>query len=172
MLRRGLLLQLSIFLAVLLTAGQAAAYWRSAASGSGVAQTGTLTAPVTSATSTPGIVTVSWTASTGTPAPIGYYIVRTDSSNVPAAACGTTPTVTISALTCTESGISAGSYTYTVTAVSRTWTATSTPAPVTVAASASKLAFTTQPIELDRRHSVPRSARRRRREQLGHRDHH
>ena len=145
MLRRGLLMQLSIFLAVLLTAGQAAAYWRSAASGSGVAQTGTLTAPVTSATSTPGIVTVSWTASTGTPAPIGYYIVRTDSSNVPAAACGTTPTVTISALTCTESGIAAGSYTYTVTAVSRTWTATSTPAPVTVAASASKLAFTTQP---------------------------
>ena len=53
--------------------------------------------------------------------------------------------MTISALTCTESGIAAGTYTYTVTAVSRTWTATSTPAPVTVAASASKLAFTTQP---------------------------
>jgi trimeric autotransporter adhesin len=145
MFRRGLLLQLGILLAAVLTAGQAAAYWRSAASGSGVAQAGTLTAPVTSATSTPGIVTASWTASTGTSAPIGYYVVRSDSSNVPAAACGTTPIVTISALTCTESGIAAGTYTYTVTAVSRTWTATSTPASVTVAPGASKVVFTTQP---------------------------
>jgi trimeric autotransporter adhesin len=145
MFRRGLLLQVSMFLAVLLTAGQAAAYWRSAASGSGIAQVGTLTAPVTSATSTPGIVTASWTASTGTTAAIGYYVVRTDSSSVAAAACGTSPTVTISALTCAESGIAAGTYTYAVTAVSRTWTATSTPATVTVAAGASKVVFTTQP---------------------------
>jgi hypothetical protein len=90
-------------------------------------------------------VTVSWTASTGTSAAIGYYIIRTDSFNVPAAACGTSPTVTISALTCTESGIAAGTYTYTVTAVSGTWTATSSPAAVTVAPGASKVVFTTQP---------------------------
>lgn len=90
MFRRGLLLQLGSLLAVFLAAGPAAAYWSSAASGSGVAQAGTLTAPIASATSSSaGSVTVSWTASTGTSAPVGYYVVRTDSSNVPAAACGT-----------------------------------------------------------------------------------
>jgi trimeric autotransporter adhesin len=147
MFRRGVLLQLSTLFAAFLAASPAAAYWSSAAAGSGSGQTGTLTAPVATATSlSPSSVTVSWTASTGTSAPTRYYVVRTDSSNVPAAACGTSPTVTISTLTCTESGIPAGTYTYTVTAVSLNWTATSTPATVTVAAAgAAKLVFTTQP---------------------------
>ncbi|PZS18458.1 MAG: hypothetical protein DLM57_06270 [Pseudonocardiales bacterium] len=91
-------------------------------------------------------MTLTWSASTGTPAPIGYYLVRTDSSNVAAAACATSPGTTTSALTCTESGIAAGTYAYTVTAVSRSWTATSVPASVTVAVQTpTELVFTTQP---------------------------
>lgn len=129
--------------------GAALAYWATLGSGSGTAPVGTLHAPtgvIVPATSA-GAVNVSWTASSGTPAPIGYYVIRIKTDNTTANACGTSPSSAISAVSCVDSVSTSGTYTYKVTAVYRTWTATSSASSavfVTIA-TATKLAFTTQP---------------------------
>jgi len=88
-------------------------------------------------------VNVSWTASSGTPAPTGYYVVRIDASNNSSPACNTSPTTTIVASLCTDALVAVGTYTYKVTAVYHSWTAISTSsASISVAQSTQTITFT------------------------------
>jgi hypothetical protein len=131
------------------TAGVAAAYFTSSGSANGSATTGTLAAPTAVAGSQAagtGTVTVTWTASSGTPAPTGYYVLRTPTSGPDVAACGTSAASPTASTSCSDTGVPVGSYTYTVVAVYRTWTATSVPsATVTVAQTSQTITFTSSP---------------------------
>ena len=144
-----MLLTLAIVLAP--DAMAAWSFWTGPSSGTGSAIMGTLQPPVNvivPATST-GTVALSWTGATGTPAPTGYYVIRTRvSDGQAAAACGTSPAATIAGVSCNDLNVPVGTYTYTVTSVYRTWTATSAVSSNSVAVTASpatKLAFTTSP---------------------------
>ena len=137
----------AIAVLVALGGGVASAYWAATGSGSGSAITGTLAAPT--AVSVPAVsgntVHVTWTASTGTPSPAGYYVTRTDqATSSTEAACGTSPTSTLTATSCDDTSVASGNYLYTVTAVYRSWTASAVSDVVTVR-TASRLAFTTPP---------------------------
>ncbi len=124
---RALAVALAAVLVLLAPAAPALAYWHSAGSSAGAASTGVLGPPTSVAvtpTSGPEVV-VGWSASTG-PAPVEYYVVRT-SGAVDAAACDTSALVTITATSCTDHAVGAGSSTYRVIAVHRSWTATSAP---------------------------------------------
>ena len=86
---------LAALLAVVMSMGATAAwgYWLANGAGSGSATTGALAAP-TGATATyatgASSVTVSWTASAGSPAPTCYFVTRIRTSDMgTAAACGT-----------------------------------------------------------------------------------
>ena len=95
-----------------------------------------------------GSAAVTWTASTGTTVPEGYYVVRTRTSDsTVAAACGTSPTslTAAAAVSCTDSFVPVGTYTYAVTAVYRGWTARSASSASVVVVVADHLAFTAQP---------------------------
>ena len=111
------------------------ASWTTVGAGSGSATTGTLSPPTNVApTNTNGSSTVhlTWTASTGTTIPTGYFVTR--SSGAAAAACGSLA-APIASTGCNDTGTPDGTYSYTVTAVYRSWTATSTSSPsVTVVA--------------------------------------
>jgi hypothetical protein len=137
---------LAVVAVCLLWTSAAGAYFSTSGAGTGRATTGTLSAPTgVSATSTAGTgkVTVSWTASSGTPAPTGYYVTRTDPTNGTVSACGTSATAPISATSCTDTLVPVGKYTYNVVAVYRSWTATSTPsAAVSVAKADQTITFT------------------------------
>ncbi len=105
----------------LLVAGAAMAYWSSAGTSAASASTGTLNAPTAVTASGVGSVTVSWTGSTGTTAPQGYYVVRTRTSDgVTTPACGTSRTALTasSSTSCTDTGVPAGTFTYAVSAPS------------------------------------------------------
>ena len=111
-------------------------YFLSSASATGSAKVDTLNAPsITGATPGAGTVALSWSA---VPPPSGggtvtYSVTRnggTPAGNCPTSASPTTVT------SCTDSGLSAGTYQYTVTAYWRTWTATSSTTNVTVASGA------------------------------------
>jgi hypothetical protein len=116
--------------------GSALAFYGGTAAGRGRATAGVLHAP-NELTTKPGAGTVelSWNA---VPAPIGgsvaYYVSR---DGTPAGGpCGD-PTAPTGDTSCTDSGLSKGSYDYTVTAVWRSWTATiADAAPVTLASGA------------------------------------
>lgn len=144
--RRTLVLGLPLALALGVAA--AIAFYSSAGFGSGTAGVGALTAPtITSATGGAGTVALSW--STVSPPPPGgtvtYYVSREGgvAGNCPTAASPTSVT------SCTDSGLSAGTYHYTVTALWRSWRATSNSTPVTLASGAldhfSLTAVTTTP---------------------------
>ncbi len=142
------LLTASFALVVALATGLTAfAYFTSTGTGTGTAGTGTLPAPsITAASPGAGTVMLSWTAApppTGSD-PVTYYVTR--DGGPPAGDCPTAASPS-GAVTCTDSGLVAGSYSYTVTAKWRAWTATSTIQPVSLASgAASKLVFTTQPL--------------------------
>ena len=118
--------------------GAAEAYWTGvSASATASATVGSLAAPVISA-ATPGAGTVAltWDPVTAPPdADVTYYVTRagggTVGGNCPSSAAGAT-----SATTCTDTGLSKGSYSYTVTALWRSWTSISAAAPVSVASGA------------------------------------
>jgi hypothetical protein len=129
---------LAVFGAV---AGVALAYWTSTGSGAATATTGTLNAPTAVSgvqTSGTGTVVVSWTASTGSPSPSGYYVTRKDSSNNVVAACGTSASSTTPGATCNDTAVPIGSYTYTVIAIYHSWTGTSSPSSTVTVAQASQ----------------------------------
>ena len=139
-------------LGVLMMIGTAAlAYWPSAGVATASVTTASLTAPTSVvASSAPGVgsVSVAWTGSTGVPAPTGYYVVRTLTSNgTSAPACGTSTTylTAASVVTCTDSSVPPGTYTYKVSAVFRSWTAQSVASSSVVVVVADHLVFTTQP---------------------------
>ncbi len=97
---------------------------------------GALAAPtITSATPGAGTVSLSWSAVT---APAGgtvtYYVTRaggTVGGNCPSSATSATASTT-----CTDSGLSRGTYNYTVTAVWQSWTSTSSSSGATLASGA------------------------------------
>ena len=104
------------------------AYWTTIGHGTASATTGTLNPPTSvTASNTAGssTVTVSWTASTGTTVPQGYYVTRIKSDTTTAFACGSSLT-TFATSPCTDSAVPDGTFHYTVTAVYHSWSATST----------------------------------------------
>jgi hypothetical protein len=114
------------------SAAPAAAYFTGApASATASATVGTLQATTVSATAGAGIVALTWTpVSAPTGANVTYYVTRmggTVGGNCPSSAAGATATTS-----CTDSGLTRGSYSYTVTAIWQSWTSTSAAAPVTV----------------------------------------
>jgi hypothetical protein len=108
-------------------AGVADAYWTATGTGGGSGPVGTLNAPtISSATPGAGTATLNWTAVTPPGSgSVSYYVTRNGGS--PAGNCPTQAAPT-TVLTCSDSGLSPGTYSYTVTAVWRVWTATSSPA--------------------------------------------
>ena len=124
------------------------ASWTAAGSGFGSAATATLAAPtgVTVPTNGTSAVPVSWTAGSapGAPSELRYYVTRTTGA-VTTAACGSTPTAPITAISCTDTAVPDGTHSYTVTAVYRSWTARSAASGTITVLTATKLAFSTGP---------------------------
>ena len=118
----------------LATTGAVDAYWSASGTGTGSGPVGTLAAATLSGTAGAGTATLTWTAVTppgsGT---VSYYVQRNGAN--PAGNCPTSSTAS-SVLICTDSGLSAGTYSYTVTGVWRTWTATSSTTLVNLASGA------------------------------------
>jgi Bacterial Ig-like domain len=118
-------------LALLIGAGPATAYVTTAGGGAGSATTATVGAPGTpTATATPNTSTVpvSWSASTLSTgqAVQGYYVLRVRSSDQSvAAACGSSASALLMATSCTDQGVTDGTYRYQVVAVVGSWTASS-----------------------------------------------
>jgi hypothetical protein len=113
-------------------AGGAYAYFTTVGAGSADASTGTLAAPtITTATPSAGSVALTWSSVTAPAGGTITYYVRRD-GGAPAGNCPDSASPT-SVTSCTDSGLTAGSYSYTVTAVWRSWTATSASTTVTVA---------------------------------------
>ena len=144
--RRVLTTLLTVMGLVALATGVAVAFWHSSGAGVGTASTAALHAPTSvsaSSTAGTGVVSISWSASVGTPAPTGYFVVRIDSGSHSFAACGTSVSSTITATTCSDSGVALGSYTYEAVAADHNWTATSAPSSaVTVAKANQSITFT------------------------------
>ena len=124
-------------LSVAVAASPASAYLTGAAgSATASATVGTLAAPaITAATPGAGTVALTWSPVT---APAGgtvtYYVTRaggTVGGNCPSSAATAT-----TATSCTDSGLSKGSYSYTVTAIWQSWTSTSAATPATVGSGA------------------------------------
>jgi hypothetical protein len=117
----------------------AVAAWLSTGNGDGSVVAATLAPPTAvngSPTAGTGDVTVSWTGSTGTLAPTGYYVYRTPDDGPAEPACGTTASSPVTATTCTDTGVPLGSYTYTVVAQFHGWTSASAPSDTVVVARA------------------------------------
>lgn len=137
----------SILVIGLATAVVSLAFYTTTGSGSGTAGAGTLPAPLITAT-TPGAGTIAltWTA-VAPPAgstPVTYHVTRNGGAAAGSCPAAAAPT---GVLTCTDSGLIAGTYTYTVTATWTSWTATSGAATVPLASgAATQLVFTTQPV--------------------------
>jgi hypothetical protein len=105
--------------------GRAAAYLTASGFTDAVASVGSLTTPtIASATGGAGTVALSWTP---VAAPGGgtvtYYATR--AGGTVGGTCPSSPTGATTATSCTDTGLSRGTYTYTVTAIWNSWTATS-----------------------------------------------
>ena len=111
----------------------ASAYWPGAGAGSGTSTTGALqpptavTVPPTSAEN----VDVSWTPSSGSLVPTGYFVSRISAAET-VDACGTDSATLTTDVSCIDSVPASGTYTYRVTAVFRTWTAASASSPTVI----------------------------------------
>jgi hypothetical protein len=121
-------------LSVAFTVAPAAAYLTgSGGSAHAPGTVGSLAAPsFTAASAGAGTVALSWTpVSAPAGATVTYYVTRaggTVGGNCPSSASTAT-----SVTTCTDSGLSKGSYSYTVTAIWQSWSSTSAATPVSVA---------------------------------------
>jgi hypothetical protein len=130
--RRCLRRAAGILPVALLAAGSASAYFGAGGAGSASALVGTLSAPAIASTSAgAGTVTLTWSRvspPSGTTA-IRYYVTRNGAT--PSGTCP--PPANPSAATgCTDTGLTAGTYTYTVTAVWQSWASASAAAQVSV----------------------------------------
>jgi hypothetical protein len=102
----------------------AAASWRLTGAGSAAAMAKTLGSGNVPTGSVSGHkVTVAWTASSYTNggAPAGYLVQRYNASTGVVQTIGANCSGTITALTCTENGVPAGSWKYTVTPATANW---------------------------------------------------
>ena len=117
--------------------GAAQAYWTAAAA-SAIASgsVGTLpAATITAATPGAGTVTLTWSpVNAPADATVTYYVTR--ASGTVGGTCPSTAAGATTATTCTDTGLSKGSYSYTVTAIWRSWTSTSAATLATVASGA------------------------------------
>ena len=124
--RRSVIAGIAMVVVALFGATAASAYWPASGTGSTTAAVATLapptnvTVPATSASNVP----VAWTASTGTPAPTGYYVTRVTGATS-MLACGSSPAVLITGTGCTDTSVPEGTHHYVVTAVHFSWTAAS-----------------------------------------------
>src|SRR3954452_1801543 len=133
---RKLLVLANVPPAVVLCATAATAFFTATGSGHATATVGSLSDPgAPTATAGAGTVALGWStvsppSGTGT---VSYYVKR-DGAN----AGGNCPTQASpsTATSCTDSGLSAGTYHYTVTALWQSWSATSSSSTVTVASGA------------------------------------
>jgi hypothetical protein len=120
---RGVLLILVAAIAVGFPGG-AAGGWSLTGSGSGAAKAKTLGSGNTPSGSVSGHkVTVTWTASSYTNggAAAGYLVRRYNASTGVLQTVGSACSGTITALTCTETGVPAGSWQYTITPATGNW---------------------------------------------------
>lgn len=125
-------------LVLALTVGVAWAYWTagSVPGGNGAAAATSVNQGATPTTSGTGpTITVSWAATTlaSGQAVSGYQIKRYDANTLALQTILSACTGTISALTCTESGVPGGSWKYSVTpALATTWVGVESPKSITV----------------------------------------
>jgi hypothetical protein len=127
------------------TATVASAHYTTVASGPGSASTGSLGVPViTVATPGAGTVSLSWTTVAAPAAgSVQYFVTR--NGGAPTGDCPTVGAPT-SVTSCTDTGLTTGTYHYTVTAVFKTWTQKSATTDATVASgAATRLVFLTAP---------------------------
>ncbi|MGO4255452.1 beta strand repeat-containing protein [Marmoricola sp. RAF53] len=147
---RGSLVLVVALALVLAAAGVATAFFTATGSDTGTLTTGTLAAPTSvsgSQVASTGTVNVSWTASTGSPAPSGYFVQRVPSSGPVVAACGTSAAAPTTGTACSDAGVPVGTSTYVVTAVYRTWSAASAPSSaVNVVTTTQTITFTSSPV--------------------------
>jgi trimeric autotransporter adhesin len=134
--RRRLIAAGVCLLVAAVAASSAGAYVTASGYANASANVGTLVAPtITAATPGAGTVALTW-SSVAAPAggSVKYYVTRTGGT-----AGGTCPSSAAAATTstsCTDSGLTKGSYSYTVTAVWQSWSSTGAATPVTVGSGA------------------------------------
>src|SRR3954471_6888765 len=114
-----------------ISSGVSWAYFTTVGSGTTAGSVTSLSAPaITGATPGPGTVALSWSAVTPPGSgSVSYYVTR--DGGAPGGNCPTSSSPS-SVTSCTDSGLSPGTYSYRVTVQWRTWTATSSPTNVTV----------------------------------------
>src|SRR3954468_12028724 len=114
-----------------ISSGVSWAYFTTVGSGTTAGSVTSLSAPeITGATPGPGTVALSWSAVTPPGSgSVSYYVTR--DGGAPGGNCPTSSSPS-SVTSCTDSGLSPGTYSYAVTATWTTWTATSSPTNVTV----------------------------------------
>jgi hypothetical protein len=125
----------SLSLALLLGAPPAIAFFLAPGSGHAAAVVGTLGTPTPSVTPGAGTVTLSWptvSPPSGVVA-VRYYVQRDGANAGGNCAALASPSA---ATSCTDSGLSAGTYHYTVTAIWLSWSATSSSTTATLASGA------------------------------------
>ncbi|KIS25652.1 fibronectin [Arthrobacter sp. SPG23] len=143
---RGVATGAVLVVATLFGATAASAFWPATGTGSTTAAVATLAPPanVTVPSSSNSTVAVSWTGSTGIPAPTGYYVTRIAGTTA-MPACGSSPATLITGASCTDASVPAGTHQYVVTAVYRSWTASSLPSATVTVSSATFFNFAVQP---------------------------
>ena len=140
--RRSLPRRIALVLVTLLAGAAAAlAYFTGTTGSQGAGGTvGALSAPSgvsASSTSTPGAVSVSWTAPSTPNGDSPSYVVQrsSDGGTTWGSAGGNCPAASgsFTATTCTDTGLAAGTYKYRVTSYWKSWSATGSAASVTLA---------------------------------------
>src|SRR4051795_13435558 len=122
---------LSLLAIAAISSGVSWAYFTSVGSGTSAGSVTSLSSPaITGATPGSGTVALSWSAVTPPGSgSVSYYVTR--DGGAPGGNCPTSSSPS-SVTSCTDSGLSPGTYSYAVTATWTTWTATSSPTNVTV----------------------------------------
>ncbi|MBT2594661.1 hypothetical protein J7I92_05050 [Arthrobacter sp. ISL-72] len=143
---RGVTAAVMLIVATLFGSTAASAYWAASGTGSTTAAVATLAPPtsVTVPATSASDVSVSWTASAGTPAPTGYYVTRI-TGTASMLACGSSPAAPITGTGCTDSSVPEGTHRYVVTAIYRSWTAESAASGNVTVNNISTINFTVQP---------------------------
>lgn len=133
---RRAFVRLLLLALVLVGAGAALAYFVSTGAGTASASVGSLGAPsITAATPGAGTVSLSWSSVTAPPGTaVAYYVTR--AGGTVAGNCPSSSATATTGTSCTDSGLTKGTYTYTVTAMWRSWTATSAGSQATLSSGA------------------------------------
>ncbi len=127
--RRAYLIPIGLLTLITAGTGTALAHWCTHGAGTGQARTATLNAPGDRdrhAQARGRRRRLGQGQTLGRrPHATGYYVTRIKSTGSTSAACGTSPSATITAMRCTDNPSTAGNYRYRVTAVYANWTTVS-----------------------------------------------